>query len=210
MYFAVPPGNLFIASILQVLPTLSLAYYVIMASQKSGYLPRSWPRDEYASNFTYALVATAGGDACFVNPDLFVVSTLSYSLGIVLYIRGMQAGGVTKNTNLKMAYVVVGIGFYFLLFLGMGDYLTKVVILLYLSVLFWAGYLATARYVARKTIATAAACVGFNLYIIGDLILMTMFWVVPFFPLGFNIAMFLYYGGQLGRALSTPDGAILA
>lgn len=199
------PVETFSSVFFKVLPIWSLALYISFTSNNLPLgIPRKEdliPEDKRARHFFFALLVSSVGDACLVaRTTLFLPGVLFFAIAQVLYLNGLDMD--FKGSKTRFLFVLLGMCTYLCVQPGIESYLMKIIVGLYLCLLFTVGWRATARYEAERSKAALAGSVGALIFMLSDFLIAVEKWNFSIPCPGF-LVMSTYYAAQFGHALST-------
>lgn len=190
----------------KILPIWSLALYVSLTSNNLPLkIPKKFeeliPEDNMARHFFFALLVSSLGDACLVaRKTLFLPGVLFFAIAQLLYLNGLDMK--FRESKSKSFFVLLGMNTYLCVQGGIESYIMKVVVCIYLVLIFSVGWRATARYEAERSKAALLGAIGGLVFMLSDFLIAVDKWNFPVPCVGF-LVMSTYYSAQFGLALST-------
>ena len=199
------PAETFGSVFFKVLPIWSLALYICFTSNnlpmKVPTKEELIPEDRRARHFVFALLLSSIGDACLVfRHTLFIPGVLFFGAAQLLYINGLEME--VKGSKVGQLFVLLGIDTYLCVQSGIDSYLMKILVGIYLILVFIVGYRATVRYEAERTKAALLGSIGGLIFMFSDFVIAVDKWNFPV-PFSGFIVMSTYYAAQFGLAMST-------
>lgn len=189
----------------KVLPIFSLALYISFTSNNLPLgIPKNEdliPEDNRARHFFFALLVSSLGDACLVARNtLFLPGVLFFAIAQLLYLNGLDMN--FKDSKSGSFFVLLGLNTYLCVQTGIGSYFMKIVVGIYLILIFSVGWRATARYEAERSKAALVGSIGALIFMLSDFLIALDKWNCSLPCVGF-LVMSTYYAAQFGLALST-------
>lgn len=190
----------------KVLPIFSLALYISYTSNNLPLrLPKTFneliPEDERARHFFFALLVSSLGDACLVaRKTLFMPGVFFFAVAQILYLNGLHMN--FKDSKSRVFFVLLGLNTYLCVQTGIDSYVMKLVVGVYLVLIFSVGWRATARFEAEGSNAALVGAIGAVTFMLSDFLIAVDKWNMQLPCVGF-LVMSTYYGAQFGLALST-------
>lgn len=188
----------------KILPIWSLALYISFTSNNLPLrIPKKEdliPEDDRARHFFFALLVSSLGDACLVaRTTLFLPGVLFFAIAQVLYLNGLNMN--FKGSKTGSFFVLLGMNTYLCVQTGIESYLMKIVVGIYLCLIFSVGWRATARYEVERSKAALTGSVGALIFMLSDFLIAVDKWNFPLPCVGF-LVMSTYYAAQFGLTLS--------
>ena len=190
----------------KLLPIFSLALYISYTSNDLPLrIPKNFeeliPEDNRARHFFFALLVSSLGDACLVaRKTLFMPGVFFFAIAQILYLNGLDMN--FKDNKSKFFFLLLGMNTYLCVQTGIESYIMKLIVGIYLVLIFSVGWRATARYEAERSKAALVGAIGATIFMLSDFLIAVDKWNVQLPCVGF-LVMSTYYGAQFGLALST-------